>query len=50
MTEKSLENRVDGMTDRQTDRRTRRKPIVPSGFTGRGLKKRTIKCKKSLRK
>jgi hypothetical protein len=39
--EKSPENFVDGMTDRQTDGQTDRqmgiKPIVPSGYTGRGL-------------
>jgi hypothetical protein len=29
---------VDGQTDRRTDRQTGIKPIVPSGYTGRGLK------------
>jgi hypothetical protein len=30
---------TDGQIDRRTDRQTGIKPIVPSGYTGRGLKK-----------
>ena len=37
MTEKSPENPVDGRTDGQTDWQTATKPIVPPGFTSRGL-------------
>jgi hypothetical protein len=40
--EKSPENLVDGRTDRQTDRQMGIKPIVSSGYTGRGLKRNDV--------
>lgn len=36
-TDWQTEGQTDGQTDKQMDGQTLRKPIVPCGFTGRGL-------------